>query len=95
MRILSEILPQRCAIDFELRPGDLSATVIVSALVRKAAVESALQLFPDFVGEGCHGQVHEVEYDEVERSAGRALAIQRGTRASRTEIWPQLPKKEG
>ena len=74
---LSDILPRMFAVDFELRPGELGTTVIVSAVAPEVAVERAFQLFPEYLREGCRGQVHEVEYAEIEWRTGRAFVIKR------------------
>jgi len=61
VRPISDILPRTYAVDFELYPGNLGATVIVSAVAPLPAVERAFQLLPEYLREGRHGSVREVE----------------------------------
>jgi len=58
VRPISDILPRMFAVDLELHPCQLGATVIVSAIAPAAAVEKVFQLFPEYLREGRRGHFH-------------------------------------
>ena len=61
VRAVPHTLPRMFAVDFEVHPGDLGATIIVLAATPEAALERAFQLFPEYLRDGCQGHVHEIE----------------------------------
>ena len=88
VKAISDILPRMYAVDFELHPGDLGATVMVSAATPPSAVERAFQLFLEYLREGRRGHVHEIEYAEIEWETGRTFVIQRKRRDPVAQLVP-------
>ena len=75
VRPTSDIPPRMFAVDFEVHPGDLGATVIVSAVAPKAAAERAFQLFPDYLREGRQGHVREIECAVIDWETSQASVV--------------------
>ena len=85
VRPVSDILPRMYAVDFELYPGGLGTTVVVSAAAPLSAVERSFQLFPEYLREGRQGRVREVECAVVDWETSRAQVIERGVRKPEPE----------
>lgn len=81
----SDVLPRMFAVDFEVHPGDLGATVIVLASAPEAALERAFQLFPEYLREGRHGHVREIECAVIDWQTSRAQVIEREVREPEPE----------
>ena len=68
------------AVDFELHPGDLGATVIVLASAPEAALDRAFQLFPEYLRDGRHGHTREIECAAIDWKSGLASVVERKMR---------------
>ncbi len=86
---LPGIRPRAYSVNFENTPGDSGTTAVVLADSPGAALEKALELFPECLRASRRVDVFEIEYAEIDWETDRALVIQRKERP------PKMPLNTG
>ena len=70
--------PRLFAVNFEPHPSYFCATDIALTLAPESDAEKALQLAPEYIREGRRGQIHEIEYSEIDWGQGLGQTAEGG-----------------